>query len=88
MEIANPPNLQVVPRKFKYIEVFLGKWSYVLEPQPEENTPAVKRRVYNTLRGLKQNTEKDPRVRIVIKIPSTEWALCGTVSTHPFYRPT
>jgi hypothetical protein len=38
------------------IGLFLGECSYVLEPQPEENPRAVKRWVYNTVRGLKQNT--------------------------------
>jgi hypothetical protein len=84
MQIANPPNLQVVARKFEYIRVFLGEWSYVLEPQPEENPRAVKRRVSNTLRGLKQNTAEQPRARIMIKMSSTEWPRVWDNINNPF----
>jgi hypothetical protein len=83
-ETTNPPNLQVIPRKFEYMRLFLGEWTYMLEPQPEENPRTFKRRVYSTLRGLKNGTAELPRMRIMINMASTEWPRIWDNISKPF----
>jgi hypothetical protein len=49
METANPHNLNVVPRKFEYVRVFLHDCSYILQPQSDETHCALKRRVLHCI---------------------------------------
>jgi hypothetical protein len=75
METASPPNLQVLPRKFEYVRVFLREWCYmsIPPPQPDEIHRAINRKVYITLRGMKKAAREPPRMRIIITTPPADW---------------